>query len=58
MLVPNEFCPTPDAITTLSGVRTGQYGSSEGDCFYMYWDPIKCDLDTGELCPLYGKTSV
>ena len=55
MLVPNKFCPAPDVITTLPNVRTGQYGSSTGDCFYMYWDPSKCDLTSGKLCPLYGK---
>lgn len=58
MLVPNEFCPAPDTITTLSNVRTGQYGSSTGDCFYMYWDPSKCDLASGKTCPLYGKRRV
>lgn len=58
MLVPNEFCPASDTITTLSGVRTGQYGSSTGDCFYMYWDPSKCDLASGKTCPLYGKRRV
>lgn len=58
MLVPNEFCPAPDAITTLPNVRTGQYGSSTGDCFYMYWDPSKCDLPSGKTCPLYGKRRV
>lgn len=55
MLVPNKSCPAPDTITTLPNVRTGQYGSSTGDCFYMYWDPSKCDLLSGKLCPLYGK---
>ena len=57
MLVPNKSCPAPDTITTLPNVRTGQYDSSTGDCFYMYWDPSKCDLP-GKLCPLYGKRSV
>ena len=56
MLVPNVFCPAPDTITTLPNVRTGQYGSSTGDCFYMYWDPSKCDLASGKTCPLYGKS--
>lgn len=50
MLTPSTVCPTPDS-TKLSPVRTGQYGSSTGDCFYMYWDPEICNVRN--KCPLY-----
>lgn len=50
MLVPSTVCPYPDS-TNLSPVRSGQYGSSVGDCFYMYWDPEKCNMKS--KCPLY-----
>ena len=43
-------CPYPDS-TNLSSVWSGQYGSVTGDCYYMYWDPIKCNMQT--KCPLY-----
>ncbi|KAK1733276.1 hypothetical protein QTG54_015993 [Skeletonema marinoi] len=50
MLRPDTVCPYPDS-TNLSPVRSGQYGSSTGDCFYMYWDPTKCNMKS--KCPLY-----
>ncbi len=50
MLTPSTVCPYPDS-TNLSPVRSGQYGSSTGDCFYMYWDPEKCNMKS--KCPLY-----
>ena len=50
MLTPSTVCPTPDS-TKLSPVRSGQYGSSTGDCFYMYWDPTICNMKN--KCPLY-----
>lgn len=50
MLTPSTVCPYPDS-TNLSPVRSGQYGSSTGDCFYLYWDPEKCNMKS--KCPLY-----
>jgi acetyl esterase/lipase len=56
MLNPSTTCPWPDDITSLSNVRSGQYGSEKGDCFYMYWDPnVGCDIANGNnnTCPLF-----
>ena len=48
----NQECPTPDTFTSnLSFVRTGQYSSTSGDCFYLYWDPAICHPTN--KCPLY-----
>mmetsp|Transcript_28048 Transcript_28048/g.52942 ORF Transcript_28048/g.52942 Transcript_28048/m.52942 type:complete len:415 (-) Transcript_28048:279-1523(-) len=44
-------CPTPDVFTNLDPIRTGQYSSNTGDCFYIYWDPSKCTF--ANKCPLY-----
>jgi hypothetical protein len=57
ILNPSTTCPWPDDITSLSDVRSGQYGSETGDCFYMYWDPSKCDITNGNnnKCPLYSE---
>ena len=52
MLNPLTTCPWPDN-TSLADVRSGQYGSETGDCFYMYYDPSKCG--NGRKCPLYSK---
>mmetsp|Transcript_13934 Transcript_13934/g.23703 ORF Transcript_13934/g.23703 Transcript_13934/m.23703 type:complete len:487 (+) Transcript_13934:102-1562(+) len=50
MLNPLTTCPWPDD-TSLVDVRSGQYGSETGDCFYMYYDASKCG--NGNKCPLY-----
>jgi len=50
MLSPLTTCPWPDE-TSLANVRSGQYGSMTGDCFYMYYDSSKCDFE--HKCPLY-----
>jgi len=50
MLNPLSTCPWPDE-TSLISVRSGQYGSETGDCFYMYYDSSKCDFEN--KCPLY-----
>jgi hypothetical protein len=50
VLRPDNVCPYPDS-SNISSVRSGQYGSSTGDCFYMYWDPEKCNMNSN--CPLY-----
>lgn len=57
LLNPSTTCPWPDDITSLSDVRSGQYGSETGDCFYIYWDPSKCDITNGNnnKCPLYSE---
>ena len=48
----NLDCPEPDTFTSnLSSVRTGQYSSTTGDCFYLYWDPAICHSTS--KCPLY-----
>ena len=52
MLNPLSTCPWPDE-TSLISVRSGQYGSETGDCFYMYYDSSKCDFEN--KCPLYGE---
>ena len=52
MLNPLTTCPWPDN-TSLVDVRSGQYGSETGDCFYMYYDTSKCG--NGKKCPLYSK---
>lgn len=49
-LTPSTVCPYPDSVN-LSPVRSGQYGSSAGDCFYLYWNPNKCNMKS--KCPLY-----
>lgn len=51
-LNPLTTCPWPD-VTSLANVRSGQYGSKTGDCFYMYYDSRKCDFE--HKCPLYGE---
>ena len=50
MLKAGTYCPYPDS-TSLSSVRSGQYGSETGDCYYMYWDSNQCHTD--KKCPLY-----
>lgn len=52
ILSPLKTCPWPD-ITSLANVRSGQYGSETGDCFYMYYDPSICGNEN--KCPLYSE---
>ena len=52
ILSPLKTCPWPD-ITSLANVRSGQYGSENGDCFYMYYDPSICGHEN--KCPLYSE---
>ena len=57
ILEPSTTCPWPDDITSLTDVRSGQYGSMVGDCFYMYYDSNICGVD-GNRCPLYSELAL